>query len=136
MKSDIDGLIKNFTDVINKTDESAKRFMRKEAQKERRRMLAAAKRKVRKLTGNYLKGFKAGKKVYQWIDADYTVRVYNDAPHAHLIENGHRLILGEKFVRWIPGRHVMEDTHRKFEDEYAADVEDDLADFICKELEK
>lgn len=136
MKSDIDGLIRNFTDVIEKSDNAAKTFMRKEAQKERRRMISAAKRKVKKLTGNYLKGFKSGKKVYQWIDADYTVRVYNDAPHAHLIENGHRLILGGKFIKWVPGKHVMEDAHQQFESEYAEDVEDDLADFICKELEK
>ena len=70
MDNKIDGLIKNFTDVIDKSEDAVKLFMKKEAQKERRRMLAAAKRKVKKVTGNYFKGFKAGKKVYSYPDAE------------------------------------------------------------------
>ena len=52
MDNEIDGLIKNFTDVIDKSEDAVKLFMKKEAQKERRRMLAAAKHKVKKVTGN------------------------------------------------------------------------------------
>lgn len=134
--SDIDGLIKNFTDVIDKSEDAVKRFMKKEAQKERRRMIAAAKKKVGRITGNYLRGFKAGKKVYPYSDAEYNIRVYNAAPHAHLIENGHRRVFRGKTIGWVPGKHIIEEVHRTFEAEYIADVENDMADFICKELEK
>lgn len=134
--NDIDGLIKNFTNTLNSMEDAAEKFLKKEAQKERKLMVAAARRKIKKLTGNYLKGFKAGKKIYPWHDAEYNIRVYNAAPHAHLIENGHRLVIAGKFIRWIPGKHIIEDVHRAFESQYAADVEDDLADFMAKELEK
>lgn len=136
MENDLDGLIKNFTDVIDKSEDAVKLFMKKEAQKERRRMLAAAKRKVKKVTGNYFKGFKVGKKVYSYPDAEYNIRVYNSAPHGHLIENGFRLTIGGKFLRWMPGKHIMEEVHRDFESEYAADVENELVNFVCRELEK
>ena len=136
MDNEIDGLIKNFTDVIDKSEDAVKLFMKKEAQKERRRMLAAAKRKVKKVTGNYFKGFKVGKKVYSYPDAEYNIRVYNSAPHGHLIENGFRLSIGGKFIRWMPGKHIMEEVHRDFESEYAADVENELVNFVCRELEK
>ncbi|MDD7603192.1 MAG: HK97 gp10 family phage protein [Firmicutes bacterium] len=136
MDNEIDGLIKNFTDVIDKSEDAVKLFMKKEAQKERRRMLAAAKRKVKKVTGNYFKGFKVGKKVYSYPDAEYNIRVYNSAPHGHLIENGFRLTIGGKFIRWMPGKHIMEEVHRDFESEYAADVENELVNFVCRELEK
>ena len=136
MDNEIDGLIKNFTDVIDKSEDAVKLFMKKEAQKERRRMLAAAKRKVKKVTGNYFKGFKVGKKVYSYPDAEYNIRVYNSAPHGHLIENGFRLTIGGNFIRWMPGKHIMEEVHKDFESEYAADVENELVNFVCRELEK
>ena len=46
---------------------------------------------VNKKTGNLQKGFKAGK-VYKYRNKELSVRAYNKSPHAHLINDGHRII--------------------------------------------
>ncbi|MCB5028011.1 HK97 gp10 family phage protein [Streptococcus mutans] len=50
-----------------------------------------ARGKVNSVTGNYYKGFKRGK-VFKDADGKIVVRVINGAPHAHLIEDGHRMV--------------------------------------------
>lgn len=129
VESNMNGLLKAFPKQTEK-------FMQEEAKVLKKQMTQFAKSKVKRVTGNYLKGFKAGKKVYKWSDAEYNVGVYNKAHHAHLIENGHRGMFWGHAGRWIPGKHVMEDSLRRFEPEFAEHVEKDLADFIVKELEK
>lgn len=66
-----------------------KKFMRKEGTKLLRQTKKEAKR-VKVRTGNYKKSIKRGK-VYEY-DGAQAVRVYSTAPHAHLIEDGHRMV--------------------------------------------
>lgn len=123
-------------ELIEALPKETEKFMKAEARELRKFIVAYAKTKVKKLTGNYFKGFKAGKKVYAWSDAEYNVRVYNTMPHTHLIENGHRLVIAGKTVGFIQGRHVMEEANKKYEAEFREHVENNLADFIAKELDK
>lgn len=130
---------------------TCRKFMRTEAKK----LVAEAKKiaqlKVNKKTGNYLKGFKAGKKVYKYQDADYNIVVSNDAPHAHLLEEGHKMTKhgGRKMGRYrrgsapaadgkqyIPGRFILRTAAEQFEKEYASDIENELVEDIVKEIEK
>lgn len=131
--ADIGEEIGELTEALPKEIE---KFMKAEARGLRKFMVAYARTKVKKLTGNYFKGFKAGKKVYSWSDAKYNVRVYNTMPHAHLIEDGHRIVVAGKTVGFVPGRHVMEEANKCFEAEFLDHVENNLADFIAKELDK
>lgn len=126
----------NMGRLIRAFPKQTEKFMREEAKDLRKRMVTFAKTRVRRVTGNYFKGFKAGKAVYKWSDAEYNVGVYNKAHHAHLIENGHRGMFWGHAGGWVPGKHIMEDSLRRFEPIFAKHVEDDLADFIVKELEK
>lgn len=41
--------------------------------------------------------------------------IYNSARHFHLIENGHDLVIGDKLVGFVPGRHIMEKTRGEYE---------------------
>ena len=66
-----------------------RKFLQKEGSKLRSKTKAQA-RKLGKKTGNYLKSIKRGK-VYNY-HGSQAVRVYSYAPHAHLIEDGHRMV--------------------------------------------
>lgn len=48
--------------------------------------------------------------------------VYNDAPHAHLVEDGHQLVKGGKLskgghvIGFVQGKHMMEKTRNEYKD--------------------
>lgn len=101
-----------------------KTFMRKEGSKLRSKTKKEA-RKLGKKTGNYLKSIKRGK-VYEYGGAQ-AVRVYSSAPHAHLIEEGHRMVLHDGTeVGFVPGHHVFEIASKDFEPQFYTDLDDFL----------
>lgn len=113
------------------------KFMRAEAKKLKNKAVRKARKETNEKTGNYLKGFKAGSKVYSYGDARYNVIVRNKAPHAHLIEEGHNIVTskGEK-VGVAPGKHILENTAIEFESQFAKHIEKNLAEKVIKEMEK
>lgn len=107
-----------------------KKFMRQEGSKLLRRTKSEAKR-VKVKTGNYKKSIKRGK-VYEY-DGAQAIRVYSTAPHAHLIEDGHRMVTHDgKEVGFVPGMHVFEVAGKGFEPEYLADIDDMLDEAVSK----
>jgi len=113
------------------------KFMKDEAKKLRKATKAEAKSTFKKKTGNYQKGFKYGRKVYKYADADYNIMVYNSAPHAHLLESGHALLSHDgSYIGFVQGRHVVQNSAVKFESEFDRDVEDVLAEGLKKKVEK
>lgn len=87
---------------------------------------------VGKKTGNYYKGFKRGKP-YQAEDGSYRIRVFNNMPHAHLIEDGHRIIGKDGSEHGFkPGYKVMQ----KAEKEVEAVWNDLLEEQINKVIDK
>ncbi len=42
--------------------------------------------------------------------------VYNSARHYHLVEDGHNLVRGGHVVGFVPGKHMMEQTRKEYED--------------------
>lgn len=57
---------------------------------------------------NYLKRLKRGKVYFN--NGQYKVRVYNSAPHAHLLEYGHRIVTQKpdsKVVGFAKGYHIF-----------------------------
>lgn len=70
-----------------------------------------ARQLVKKNSGNYLRSIKRGK-VWKGADGQFYVRVYPSskiAPHAHLIENGHRIVGKDgKEHGFKEGYHVFE----------------------------
>lgn len=125
---------------VNEMPNVAKKFMRKEATKLRKKAVDKTKAVVSKKTGNLYKRIKKGKIVYAWGDAQYNIRVYNGAPHAHLIEYGHRMV-GHKPNKtfnglYVRGYHLIENANIEFQPTFYKDVETDLVGMVEEELEK
>ena len=105
-------------------------FLRQEGTKLKNKTKTGA-RKLGKKTGNYLKSIKRGK-VYEYQGAQ-AVRVYSYAPHAHLVEDGHRIVTHDgREVGFVPGHHVFEVAAKGFEPQYYQDLDG----FLDKEVEK
>lgn len=107
--------------IADKTMPAAtKKFLKNNSKKLAKLAKKKAEQMVKKRSGNYENGFKAGK-VYRY-NGFLSCRSFNNSPHAHLIEYGHlqKTKNGEIFV---PGKHVLEETSKDFEDQYYEDVE-------------
>jgi len=108
------------------------KFMKVEASKLNSKTKKRARKEVKKDTGNYMKGFKKGKIVYEYGDTRYNIRVYNSAPHAHLIEYGHEIVRGGKHsnkgnkggknVGFAKGKFVLENSSKEFEKDFEKDT--------------
>ena len=93
-----------------------------------------AKREVDELTGNYFRSIKKGKTFKNNAD-EWAVRVYPSAkiaPHAHLIEYGHRLVINGKEVGFVKGKFVFDKSKKEIEQNYHQMVAEELD----KELKK
>ncbi len=107
----------------------ARQMMGKVGTKVRTIVRRVARQKVKKDTGNYLKSIRRGK-VFKNASEEWTVRVfpsYNIAPHAHLIEKGHRMVTksGEE-VGFVKGKRVFESAQNEIEREYTKIIEAEL----------
>ncbi len=101
-----------------------KKFLRQEGSKLLRKTKKEAKR-VGKKTGNYQKSIKRGKP-YSYRRSN-AIRVYSYAPHAHLIEEGHRMVTHDgQEVGFVQGHHVFETAARDFEPQFQSDLDDFL----------
>ncbi len=149
---EVDG-IEDFSEAIEMIRKvypnEVKKFMQSEGTKLKNRTLKTAKSSVGKITGNYEKGIKRGKYYkYAGNGAD-SIRVYSGASHAHLIENGHKLITpktrttkksgklslknGGKYIEDVLGYHIFSVSADTFESKYEKDCEK-FADKIMKNL--
>lgn len=107
----------------NKMPTECKKFMRAEGTKFKRKTLSVAKSRVKKKTGNYFKSIKRGK-VYKYRgNGAWAIRVYSGAPHAHLIEKGHRSIVNGVEKGFVRGKNVFKDAENQFSSTYFNDVQ-------------
>ena len=128
---ELDAYARELERTARESPKLQKKFMRQEGSKLLRRTKSESKR-VKVKTGNYKKSIKRGK-VYEY-DGAQAIRVYSTAPHAHLIEDGHRMVTHDgREVGFVPGMHVFEVAGKGFEPEYLADI-DDMLDEAVKEL--
>lgn len=117
-----------------KNGREAKKFLRKSGTKLKNRTLKLAKLRVKKKTGNLFKGIKRGKPYKYYVDKSMAVRVYAGSPayHAHLLNNGHRIVdKNGKEHGFAKGHHFFEDAADDYEEEYYDDVQgfiDELLD--------
>lgn len=118
----------------NKMPKDSKKFLNKEGTGLRKVTKSVAQQKVKKKTGNYIKGIKKGK-VYKYAgNGALSIRVYAGSPHAHLIELGHRQIVNGKEVGFVEGKHVYETAYKQFQNKYFNDCEDFVDEMLKKGL--
>lgn len=116
----------------------AKKFIRRQGSKCETRLRNAYKTRVKKKTGNLIAGVKRG--MPQLYEGSYQIRVYNNAPHAHLIEHGHVMCdkngnpilnkLGQEI--WVDGKYVAAYTVEEYKKIYP----DEVDKFVDEMLEK
>lgn len=107
------------------------KMMRKAGTKLKRRTLRQIRlANLRTITGNYKKSIQRGKVWKE--DGSMRIRVYSNAPHAHLIEQGHIVYIKNGYKK-VPGREVFIDAQNAFEPDFE-DACEDLLDEVIREI--
>lgn len=118
MSLEFEGLTEFQNDLLEVAQVKLPREVNKMVGKAGNRLNTFAKKEARgavdSVTGNYYKGFKRGK-VFKMSDGTTVVRAINSAPHAHLLEYGHRLVRGGREVGFVPGRLILDAARKKFD---------------------
>ena len=104
-------LARDLEAVADRYPDKAKEFLKKQGNEGQNRLRQMTSMATKKKTGNLLKGIR--RTGVQDRNGDYQIRVYNKAPHAHLIEHGHvqwvkvkgRPGARRKTEKFVEGRH-------------------------------
>lgn len=127
----LDEYLKNLDFLIKEMPKESKMVLRKAGSKARTIVARVARKMVGRHGGTYHKSFKRGK-VWE-TDDGYRIRVYNNAPHAHLIEDGHRIIGKDGSEHGFkPGLKVMEKGNKEVEKEWDNIMRQQLDDLMSK----
>lgn len=146
--SDLGDLEKSMWKTANDLyPKEAKAFLRKEGNTGRKILRSEIKSSTKKKTGNLLKGIKRGK---VWNNhGSWQVRVYDTAPHTHLLQGGHRIfapskgskvkkgpsgtMLRAKYVdtgRRTSGKGFFDAAEKRFESQVVRDLDGFLDDLL------
>jgi hypothetical protein len=72
---------------------------------------------------------------WTFVEDDKTgITIYNDAPHYHLVEQGHNLVKNGQIIGFVPGKHMMEQTRNEYEN-IVPDRFEEIIDNILKECD-
>lgn len=119
----------------NQFPKESRKFLNKQGLKLKKVVVKKAKSIVGKETGNYLESIKKGK-VYKF-DGDLSVRAYSSAPHAHLIEYGHKQV-GHKPNKvvggFVAGKHIFRQAQSDFSNTFVNDAEKFVGELLEKGL--
>lgn len=116
-----------------KLPKESTKIMRKIGSKARTQVARKSRKLVKKDTGLYHKKWKRGK-VFRGEDGELVVRVINTAPHAHLIEHGHRQVTKDgREVGFVKGKKVLDKGIKDFDD--SGQYEEMLSDWLDELLE-
>ena len=108
--------------VSREFPKEAKAFMNREGNDGRRMLRRYTKAVTTKRTGNLLKGINKSQVAKR--GDSFQVRVYNKAPHAHLIERGHVFYWrGTPTDKYVPGRHPAARTQKSMKKWFPKDAE-------------
>lgn len=141
---EIKELVKMFSTLENEFPKETDKFLKKAGKEQAEWIKKGYKLKTKKKTGNLLKGVETGKP-YVYEGNSHQIRTYSKAHHAHLIENGHRLIkkdgsemkgtyvpaLGKKLKKsFVNGRRVVETERKAFESEFYKMADEWIDEFL------
>lgn len=122
--SEIDELVKDLELIEEERPKKAKSFLKKEGTQLKWKIKREANKKLKTKTGNYLDGIKRGDP-YKYQGRDLSIRAYNAAPHAHLIEYGHAITKekGGKVLGFVKGKYVIEGALKDYQRLYYRHVD-------------
>lgn len=132
---DLERLEKYMLKLGSKYNKVTKKFLREQGNKLRKAVRDKAKTKIKKKTGNYMKGFDKTKPKVSNLTC--YIKVYNDMPHSHLIEYGtvRRSNYKKKNANrgFMKGAFILEETSKEFVDGFSQDVKEKLIDDLLDE---
>jgi hypothetical protein len=120
---------RNLQYVIRSMPRESKLIMRRVGAKSRTIIKSTARRLVKEKTGRYMKSWKLGK-AYMNDESNYRIRVFNNAPHAHLIEDGHRIVRGGREVGFAEGKKIIQKSNSKLEEKWEENLTKELNKII------
>lgn len=133
-----EGLDKFTTDLlklVSKYDDVTKKFLREQGNKLRNAIKNKARSKIKKKSGNYMKGFDKTKPKVN--SSTCYIKVFNNAKHAHLIEYGtvKRSNYSKKNANrgFMKGAFILEETSKEFADSFSEAIKEKLVDDLLKE---
>jgi len=132
---EFDAFHRELEDLQEHFPKEAKRLMLRSGNHARKIFAKKARQMVRKKTGNYHRSIKRGR---VWTDEstdEYKVRVYSRAPHAHLLEYGHRLVGHEpdkKELGFVRGFHVFDKAAKEVNAEWNGILEKEFDKIMSK----
>lgn len=123
---------KNLETLITQMPKETKMILRKAGSKARTIVARVARGLVKKRTENYQKSWKRGK-VWKDDRETYKIRIYNNSPHAHLLENGHRIVGKDGSVHGFqPGYKIMDKANKEVEKQWDEIFESEIDKLIDK----
>lgn len=128
----LDDVCNELIEISNSVKKESNKFLKEQAKILKKRTLDTARKRVKKRTGNYLRGIKEGKPYT--FEGRYSCRVYSSARHAHLIEYGHD-IKKEKngaVIGKVEGKSVFTDTASEFVEEFEENSQEMLEEMFKK----
>ena len=126
---DLDKFSQKIYKMLWQHPKEARKFMNKEGSLLRKTVLRQYKKLTKRKTGNLWNGVKKGRPyVYAPTNA-FTIRVYNKAQHAHLIEYGYTRGKAEHLIK---GKNVLGISEKMFEANFTKQAER----YVDKLLEK
>lgn len=142
LESAMENALKKYPDLVENTLKKERRNFIKDMKEE-------TWKRVKKHTGNLVKGYKFGpiRTVRGNLESDfYAESRYRGNPHFHLINNGHELVTpvtrkgkklqnGGQNLGFVPGKRIKEPVIARYEADYPNRMER-MFDKICEELEK
>lgn len=141
---EMDDLVEMFGRLEHEFPKETDKFLKKAGKEQAKWIKKGYRLKTKKKTGNLLDGVETGKP-YIYNKDEHQLRVYSKAPHAHLIESGHRLIkkdgsemkgtyvpaLGKKLKKsFVEGRRVVETERKAFEGEFYKMADEWIDEFL------
>lgn len=123
--------------LLDEQPKEAKKLMQKAGNELRKELRRTTRTETKKKTGNLLRGIRRGRPyLYKSADGDaWQVRVYNKAPHAHLLEHGHELVAWgkePKKTKYVAGRHLAGKANNAMIDKFAEFVDKFVTDLLNK----
>ncbi len=120
-------------EIVDKFPYDVEIFLKQNAKNLRTNALKSAKAQTKKKTGNYYKGYKISRAFTG--NGRGFIKTYNNAPHSHLIEYGHKKwIHGKDTGETIKGKYILTAAAIKYIPEYYINAEKFLREYFEKKL--
>lgn len=128
-------LAKDFEKVIKKYPDDADNFLKRQARELRKNVVKNVKKDThtKGATEKSLAKLKNYKISRIWgYGADRHIEISAQSPHFHLVERGHNLVIKGKTVKFVAGKHMMDNAVKSYEEQ----VEQAAEQFIDKLLKE